>query len=605
MLSDKASLDARVGWIRQEIEQQLKKVEGSLNQYAENTTAPDVDALEQCRDTLFNIKNTMKMTGVQGGEHLALEMHALVADLITENTLDPKSSITVLQKGVIQIIEYLQHLEDGYADLPIVVLPLLNELRAARRAELLSEMLVFLPEEGAVGNAHIGTEEFISIPNEKRQVVYRRLRCHFQQALLAWFQGDDVEKSLVKIEVLSNDLLRIHEAVSVRILWWLSKALAQGLRENKLEHGIAVKLIMGHVERLIQTFSKTDKDELDSIAELDDIKKNILYYIGLAEKGASQIDAVKEAFLLDVYLPQGETLEKLRKHYASPGQKLWRSVADGVNEDIESIMEGFQSMELNPDEGIIQLIIDKSRRTSTTLSMLGLGKLANIIDKQVDEFEIFKKNPRGFKKERMLEVATEWLRVKDILKEYTETGEDVTRKLFTKEEGSDADSQHQVSDYSARKQVLSIIEEKLSSIVKNLDEYANDTNIKQLEAAQSAMATVDNTVKFLGAKEAYPLTEGVLFYLGKYAQGENGSPEPEQLDFMAEALASLQNSIIALSNNGEHLTSLESGYNGILKLHELCRLHEGIEQQISDMTSENQISKKLQRQKKMELLLTD
>ena len=609
MLSDKASLDARVGWIKQEITQQLNKVDGYLNKYTENTTALDVDALEQCRDTLSDIKSTMKMTGVQGGEHLALEMHALLEDLIADEISDKKTSIVMLQKGIVQITEYLQHLEDGYADLPIVVLPLLNELRAARGVELLSEVLVFLPEEGAVGNSHIGTEEFISIPDEKRQEVYRRLRAHFQQALLAWFQGNDVNKSLAKIEVLSNDLLRIHEAVSVRILWWLSKALAQGLRENKLEHGVAVKLIMGNVERLVQTLSETDKDELDNLVGIDDIKKNLLYYIGIAEKGASEIDAVKEAFLLDVYLPQGETLEKLRKHYASPGQKLWRSVADGVNGDIESIMEGFQSMELNPDEGIIQLIIDKSRTTSTTLSMLGLGKLAKIIDKQVDEFEIFKKNPRNFKKERMLEVATEWLRVEDVLKEYTETGEDATKKLFTNQGDEDsvgADGpQYLVSDYSARKKVLGIVENKLSSIIENLDEYAKDKELSYLEAANSSMATVDNTVKFLGIEEAYPLTEGALFYMDKYVQGGNRSSETEQLNLLADAVASLENSIIALSNNGEHLTSLDPGYKSILKLHKLCGLHEGLENQINNMKSENNISKKLHRQKKMELILTD
>lgn len=607
MLSDKASLDARVGWIKQEIEQQLNKVGGYLNKVTENTTAFDVDALEQCKDTLSDITNTMKMTGVQGGEHLAIEMHALVEGLIAGEISDKKTSIVMLQKGIVQITEYLQHLEDGYADLPIVVLPLLNELRAARGAELLSEVLVFLPEEGAVGNSHIGTEEFISIPDEVRQKVYHRLRGHFQQALLAWFKGNDVNKSLVKIEVLSNDLLRIHETVSVRILWWLSKALAQGLREKKLEHGVAVKLIMGNIERLIQTFSETDKDELDSLVGIDDIKKNLLYYIGIAENGATEIDAVKEAFLLDVYLPQGETLEKLRKHYASPGQKLWRSVADGVNEDIESIMEGFQSMELNPDEGIIQLIIDKSRTTSTTLSMLGLGKLAKIIDKQVDEFEIFKKNPRNFKKERMLEVATEWLRVEDVLKEYTETGEDVTRKLFANQDdaiGAD-DPQYLVSDYSARKKVLGIVENKLSSIIESLDEYAKDNELSYLEAANRSMATVDNTVKFLGNEEVYPLTEGALFYMNKYVQGDNGFPETEQLDLLADAVASLENSITALSNNGEHLTSLNPGYMSILKLHELCGLHEGIENQISNMESENQISKKLHRQKKMELILTD
>ncbi|MEE9303441.1 MAG: hypothetical protein V3U84_06615 [Thiotrichaceae bacterium] len=602
MLSDKASLDARVGWIKQEIEQQLKQIDSDLESYS-NSRANDNDGLkakkllEQCRDTLAEIMLTMKMTGVQGGERLALEMHALIEDLIAERISDYETSLLVLKKGSAQIGEYLQHLQDGYADLPVVILPLLNELRAARGSELLSELLVFLPEEGAISHSQIGTDEHISIALEKREQTYRHLRMHFQQALLAWFNEKNTDKALQKIQTLSHDLIKIHEPMSVRVLWWLSQALAEALRENKLDHGVAVKLVMGNMERLIAKFSQTDVNALEDIAEINDIKKNLLYYIGMAEKGSEHVDRVKEAFLLDVYLPQGETLEKLRKHYASPGQQLWRSVSAGVNEDIDSIMEGFQSMELNPDAGIIQLIIDKSRKTATTLGMLGLGKLATIIDKQVDEFKIFKKNPQNFKQDRRLEIATEWLRVKDILEEYAETGEDVTHKLFGD------DGQYQVSDYSARKKVLQVVESKLSSAVENLNEYANNPHIDLFISARESMCTVDNTLKFLGHEETYPLTEGAISYLEKYSQENSETPEPEQMNKLAEALAALETSVIALRNNAEHLTSLQAGYESIRELHKLCILHEGIEQQIKDVVEGNHALKKFNRQKKMDLIL--
>ena len=602
MLSDKASLDTRVGWIKQEIEQQLKQVNSDLENYSdslsnEKNSKASSALLKSCRDTLSEIIQTMAMTGIQGGERLTFEMHAVVDGLLTGKVKDHKTSLKVLKKGSFQTVEYLQHLQDGFADLPVVILPLLNELRAARGVELLSELLVFLPEEGAIGNGQIGTDEYISIIPEKRERTYRHLRMHFQQALLNWFNDTHSDKALQKIQTLSHDLIRIHEAVSIRVLWWLSQALAQGLRDNRLDHGVAVKMVMGNMERLIDRFSQKDEGELEDLPDIDDIKKNLLYYIGMAKKGSPFVDAVKEAFLLDVYLPQGETLEKLRKHYASPGQQLWRSVATSVNEDIESIMEGFQSMELNPDAGIIQLIIDKSRKTATTLGMLGLGRLAAVIDEQVDEFTIFKKNPHSFKQERRLEVATEWLRVKDILEEYTETGEDVTSKLF--------ETEYQVSDYSARKKVLKLVEAKLSSMIENLNQYAQEHDIEHLESAKESMCTIDNTLKFLSLTETYPITEGVSAYLEKFTQKDSVEPNPEEMDKLAEALASLETSIIALRNNAEHLTSLQAGYGSIVELHAASPLYDGIEQQIEDTIERNNALKKHNRQKKMELILAD
>lgn len=594
MLSDKASLDTRVGWIREETEQQLKQIQVDLEAYSQDQ---DASLLERSSKVLSEIINTMRMTGVQGGERLASEMQLLIDDLLTDKIHDRVSSLAVLEKGVAQVNEYLQHLQDGYADLPIVILPLLNELRAARGEELLSELLVFLPEDGAIGNTQIGIDEVVAISDEKRPKVYSHLRMHFQHALLAWYKQHQTEKALNKITRLSHDLIRMHSDVSVRILWWLSQALSEGLKDNRLEHGVAVKLVVGNLERLVLKLSQTDPSEHENIPELDDMKKNLLYYIGMAEKGSPLVDAVKEAFLLDVYLPQGETLEKLRKHYASPGQKLWRSVADTVNEDIESIIDGFQVVELNPDEGIVQLIIDKSRRTATTLSMLGLGKLATIIEKQVDEFELLKKNPHVFSQERRIQVATEWLRVKDILEEYAETGEDVTVKLF------DDEGTYKVSDYSARKQVLHILEEKLTAVVANLDEYAHDEDHQHLKTAEESLITVNNTIQFCGNAEVYPLIKGGLYYLSNYTAEEDNVPDKQHLGLLAEVLATLETAVVALRSNAEYLTALEPGYQALLELHDQVGLYEGLEDEVSAASKENHTLKKQQRQMKMESIL--
>lgn len=595
MLSDKASLDTRVSWIREETEQQLGKIKADLDAFA---TEQDSSLLQRVSDGLAETVKTMKMTGVQGGERLTHEMHALVQDLLADKVYDKSTSAVVLQKGVLQINEYLQHLQDGYADLPIVILPLLNELRAARGEELLSELLVFLPEDGAIGNNQIGTDQVVALSESKRGRIYEHLRMHFQQALLAWYKKAHTAKALHKIMTLSHDLITIHSTISVRVLWWLSKALAEALKDQRLEHGAAVKLVMGNLERLLPKLAVTDPSEHDNIPELDDLKKNLLYYIGMAEHGSPLADDVKQAYLLDVYLPQGETLEKLRKHYASPGQKLWRSVADTVNEDIESIIDGFTVIELNPDEGILQLIIDKSSRTATTLSMLGLGRLARIIEKQIKAFEQLKSNPYTFDQERRVQVATQWLRVKDILEEYAETGEDATEKLFSGEEDS-----YKVSGYSARKQVLKIIESKLNAASNELNEYALSQDPQKLKTANDSLKTVQNTIKFLNHREIFPLIDGGIAYLDRYAGDDPDIPDIKDVGKLAEVLATLEDVVIALRSNADYLARLKAGFDAILELHKKVGLYDGIEEEISDANEETQQLKKHQRQKKMEAIL--
>src|SRR5690606_14120538 len=47
--------------------------------------------------------------------------------------------LAVLMRGVVQLPDYLERLQGGHRDIPIVLLPLINELRAARGAPALGQ----------------------------------------------------------------------------------------------------------------------------------------------------------------------------------------------------------------------------------------------------------------------------------------------------------------------------------------------------------------------------------------------------------------------------------------------------------------------------------
>src|SRR3546814_13256353 len=51
-------------------------------------------------------------------------------------------------RGVVLLPDYLERLQSGHKDIPIVLLPLLNELRAARGESGLSESVLFAPDLG-------------------------------------------------------------------------------------------------------------------------------------------------------------------------------------------------------------------------------------------------------------------------------------------------------------------------------------------------------------------------------------------------------------------------------------------------------------------------
>ncbi|HHL18561.1 MAG TPA: hypothetical protein ENJ33_02375 [Thiothrix sp.] len=594
MLSNKASLSTRVEWVRQETEQQLSKT----TRYLENYAAFDENALvDHAHDIMQDIEKTMNAIGVQGGATLSQEIRLLLIALRDNKVGDTQATLKVLHQAVSQLSEYLQHLQDGYADLPIVMLPLLNELRAARGVELLSELLVFLPEEDDTVNKHLDAYKRVSLSVEKRSQIYKHLRMHFQKALLTWFKDSQADHALKTMQAINNDLIRIHNDVNMRIFWWVAQALILAIRAKKLEVGIAVKLLIGNLDRQLAKESQQCSEAFVSTAELQELKRNLLYYIGLAEKGIPLVDAVKEVYRLDIYLPQGESLQKLRKHYTSPGQQLWKAVSATVKDDMQSIMEGFESMERDPDEGIMRFIIDKSRKTATTLRMLGLGRLATIVNEQVDEFKVLIDQPRQFTAERRIEVATEWLRVQDILEQYAETGEDATQVLFTN------DGHYQVSDYSARKALFTILTNDLEKVIDSLNSFEKNTEDDELEFACQFLGIVENTLAFLNLSELLPLAKGGLSYIRQAIVDKTLLQSKHGLARLADVLVSLESSLLSLRNCTDHLFVLEDAYQNLRQLHQQCHLYNGIEEEISLVLDEVARLKKQIRQNKMESIL--
>lgn len=594
MISDKVGLDTRVGWIRGEIEKTIEHVELRMNDFDQEK---DLQIIEEVKNEMLTLGKTFNVAGIKGAKILTTEIVNVLDAVLESKVSDYRVTQAVLLQACSQISDYIEHLEEGYADLPIVILPILNELRATYGNELLSEELVFLPQDENIGNAEIGTDEFVELAEAKRIKVLKHLRMHFQTALLNSYQGKSVKASLKKMQVLSNDLIKIHKAEDVRVLWWLSKALTEALEHQSLEYGVAVKLVLGSLERLIFSFI-TDKSTESHAAAMSSIKKNLLYYIGMAERGQTTVDKVKDTFLLDIYLPKGETLEKLRKHYTSPSQQLWRAVAESVNLDIEDIIDGYKHIELNYDEGTLKFIIEKSKKTASTLGMLGLTNLTEIIEKQILQFEALSRDPKRFPHDLRLEVATEWLRVKDILEEYSETGQDATQYLYDQNDG------YQVSTYNARKQVLILIKEDLTTVVENLDGYEKDAQIEAIKASLLKLSDIREVFHFLGQSEVELLLEGVIDFLRQMADATEVTEEAKEgLKNVAEIIASVEQSVLAQRNHTDHITPLDGGYMSLRSLDENHDLDESIREALNQAQGQVSELKKLQRQNKLESIL--
>ena len=588
MISNKASLVTRLGWVLKDIEQLIKQARDAFDHYIQDENAEASEehyqtALQESSALIKQVQGSLDVVSADGAVMLAREMNLLMTALHNKETSKVEEAKQALVDAFIRLPDYLKHLEEGYADLPVIILPLLNDLRAAREAELLSEHLVFLPDGDVINNDDIGTSEYIPLDTEHFQQACIRLRYHFQKSLLGWYQETDRQKSLQTLQRVSKNLIRLNENIRLRSLWWIVTALAEALEKEKLDSSITVKLLMGRIEREIRQFGELQEEQYNQ-ALPDELIKNLLYYIGLASKGGETLDAVKSAYLLDLYLPQGETLEELREYYNAPGRELWKAVADSLNENLVQITKNIEAID-KAEAAKVQLIplAEKIENVTNTLGVIGLNKAANITHSLVEDILQKAEKDQHLTEGKSLHIAEELLSLQKVLEEYAETGEDITDQVF---------SENGVLNIETERQTQTAIIEELQSAQEVLVEFVeSEAAFFQLDAALQHLNHARGALILLSYADFIPLIDAILLYLHDDNKEERRLPSEQEQIHLADAIAVLEASIKTVQQNEDYTQVLQRGYDAVKQLGELSVLPTLIEaDQLKDI--EQQLEKK-------------
>ncbi|SDZ98278.1 hypothetical protein SAMN05660964_00683 [Thiothrix caldifontis] len=558
MISDKSSLASRLGWIVKDTEQAIEQARQSFGRYIE---AVDKSELSSSRETCRHLNGVLEILDASGVSMLSREILLLLDALIQDRVENLRAAQEAVAEGLLQLSEYLKHLQEGYADLPVIVLPTLNNLRAARDAELLSEHLIFLPEEGHASDELIGTSEYVALPLEKLQQVSNKLRFFLQKALLGWFRNEQPERMLQAAGKVTDNMIKLNRTRRLRSLWWIASGLADALEHGRLEQGVAVKMLMGRLEREIRHFSEQGEARYEQSLS-DELIKNLLYYIGLAENGAVITDKVKAAYHLDLYLPQGETLDELRHYYTTPGRDMWRAVASSVTEELRSlqgVLEAMQDQERQPE--LLAKLIDRTANLASTLTMLGLSRAAGFTSEWVMELKDRLSGDQVQDLESILQISTHYARLEKVLVEYAETGHDLTDTIFSEAVGNS------LTDPSDERSLLRTTLTELSKAQSRMVAfYKEGWAFVCLEEVATSLENISGALTIAGTSELLPLVDTALRYVREDLLANQREPSQDELSIFADVLTLFEASVSARLYQDDYLSLLPIGF---AKLREL------------------------------------
>ncbi|HEY9201478.1 MAG TPA: Hpt domain-containing protein [Gammaproteobacteria bacterium] len=354
-------------WVKKELDLILMEAQASLSAYIEDTE--DTARLREAVEHLHMVQGTLQMVELYGAAQLAEEMEKVSEALLEGKIKKVDDAYDVLMRSMLQLPDYLESLQSGSKDVPMVLLPLLNDLRASRNASLLSENVLFFPDVDSSAD-----EQISGASQGDLQAAAKKLRPHYQIGLLGWFKGEKVAASLKRILAVLTELEKNSPSAASRRVWSIAAALVDGLSTNGIDSNVSIKTLLGQVDRSIkQLIDAGEENFVDNVPA--ELLKNLLYYVARIKSQSPRVLDIKATYRLEQLLPADNELEEARSGMGGLNSELLSTVSSGIREDLLEVKDALEIFVHSDVQDVARLksLPDLLAKIADTLSMLGLG----------------------------------------------------------------------------------------------------------------------------------------------------------------------------------------------------------------------------------------
>src|SRR3990167_7043025 len=369
-------------WVKGEIAETLKQARQALEAFVENPQ--DATRMRFCQTYVHQVLGTLQMVEFFGAALLAEEMEHLAQALMEGRVANQGEALEVLMQAILQLPVYLDRIQTARRDLPMVVLPLLNDLRAARGEKLLSETSLFSPDMSVRAPA-LSVESLGELRTAELPVLLRKLRQMLQVALVGVMRNQDLPTNLGYMARVFGRLETLCKDAPLGPLWQIASGLVEGLASGGVVNSPSVRTLLREVDKELKRLLEQGADGINQPAS-DELIKNLLFYVAKAPAQSPRISALKEQFRLDDALPDTDIVDEERARLAGPDRDAMRSVVGALCEELVRVKDSLDLFVRSDRNQVAELesLLAPLKQIADTLAVLGFGQPRKVILDQID-----------------------------------------------------------------------------------------------------------------------------------------------------------------------------------------------------------------------------
>ncbi|HKJ94773.1 MAG TPA: hypothetical protein VKA32_03990, partial [Gammaproteobacteria bacterium] len=513
-----------LNWVKRELDDTLQQSAEALQQYSEDVE--DLTQLQFCAANLHQVHGILRMLELHGAVMLAEEMEALSQALLDATVAQPEQSAEVLMRGILQLRGYLERLEGGQRDAALLILPLVNDLRAVQNRPLITESALFAPDLSRQPSAPRYERDGEDRTAEKAGEVLPAL----QRGLLALLRGQRVAAGLQRIAEALDALDAAAPTEEAGAGWWVGAGLAEALNSGQLEeHAAAARGLLGRLERHVRGLIRGDVGP----ALPESLLRGMLFYIARAEPATPRLVSIHETFSLDELMSEVHGLEHAREGLFGPGTDTLKSVAEAIMEDLAGVKDTLDLfVRGGRDREQLAVSADAMRRMADTLGLLGLASPRRVVAEQAEVIEALAESGDGGRvaaersAEALLYVESA---LNDLVDGLEKTDDEDPKQALLEGE------YRQVHDATLAESVseLGRIKEAVTRFLESHDSEALEGILERFDAVRGALSMV-------GHNAAVDVVKGARDAVDEQLVRPDELPAGEALDDLADAISAIE-----------------------------------------------------------------
>jgi len=525
-------------WVKGEIAETLKQAHQAIESVLDDPQA--APGLDECLAYIHQVHGSLQMVEFYGAALLAEEMEHLVEALQHGHIAHRDEALHLLLQAFGQLPIYLDRVQSARRDLPLVVLPLINDLRSARGDSLLSETSLFsppLPDLPPLSAEALAALEPADLPN-----VLRKLRQMLQMALVGLLREQDDQTHLEYLAKVFQRLEALSADAPLSPLWQVASALVEGMREGAIANSPALRSLFKDADKELKRLLEQGLRGLNQPPP-PELLKSLLFYIAKAEHPTGQMLTMKDRYSLDDALPDSAMVDEERARLAGPDRDAMRSVLAALCEELVRVKERLDLFVRSDRQHTSDLesLLAPLRQIADTLAVLGFGQPRKVIIDQLAVVLSLAQGQREPNDATLMDVAGALL--------YVEAN--LAGMVGTVEPESPEDARLPTTDLTQIHQIVIkeariCLQQAKDMIVDYIDA---DWDRQQLQPLPELLTQVRGALAMIPLSRAASLVEACNSFIREHLLLDPHEPGWQQLDNLADVITSLEYYLERLSDD--------------------------------------------------------